>query len=107
MTSNSTIDNTNECPAEGLLKKMSGKWKPQIFKLALSGDVRFSELLRQLPGANKQSLSIALRELEESGLLDKTIITHKPLHISYSLSASGRAVIPLFQQLEEVMVSRP
>ncbi len=29
------MENESGCPAEGLLKMLSGKWKPQIFKLAL------------------------------------------------------------------------
>jgi DNA-binding HxlR family transcriptional regulator len=89
------------CPAESLLKQLSGKWKPQIFRLALSGPLRFNALLRQLPGASKQSLAIALRELEESGLLEKKRIREKPLHIEYKLSTRGRALIQVFEVLEE------
>ncbi|MNU90579.1 putative HTH-type transcriptional regulator YybR [compost metagenome] len=90
----------NECPAEWLLKSLSGKWKPQIFRIALSGPIRFNTLLRQIEGSNKQSLAVALRELEEQGLLIKTTINLKPLHIEYHLSEKGRSLIPVFQQLE-------
>lgn len=90
------------CPAEGLLKALSGKWKPQIFRLALNGPVRFSSLLRQMEGSNKQALSLALKELEEQQLLDKTVVTLKPLHIEYRLSARGQSLIPVFMQLEQL-----
>jgi DNA-binding HxlR family transcriptional regulator len=90
----------NECPAEGLLKILSGKWKPQIFRLALEKPVRFNSLLRELPQSNKQSIAAALKELEEQGLLDKVTIRQKPLHIEYSLSEKGKAMIPIFRQLE-------
>lgn len=93
---------TNECPAEWLLKTLSGKWKPQIFRIALSGPIRFSTLLRQIEGSNKQSLSVALRELEEQGLLIKTTVNLKPLHIEYHLSERGQSLIPVFQQLESL-----
>lgn len=99
-----TMENTdlfgNECPAEGLLKLLAGKWKPQIFRLAVEKPVRFNSLLRELPQSNKQSISIALKELEEQGLLDKVILKQKPLHIEYSLSEKGKSMIPIFQQLE-------
>jgi DNA-binding HxlR family transcriptional regulator len=91
------------CPAETLLKLLSGKWKPQIFKLAVEGPLRFNSLLRQLEGSNKQSVSVALKELEEQGLLDKTIIKLKPLHIEYNLSEKGKTMIPVFQQLENLV----
>lgn len=95
-----TADGEN-CPAEGLLRQLSGKWKPQIFRLALNGPLRFNALLRQLPGASKQSVAVALREMEEAGLLDKTVIREKPLHIEYKLSARGRALIQIFISLEK------
>lgn len=94
------MENENSCPAEGLLKLLSGKWKPQIFKLALDGSVRFSSLLRDIEGSNKQSIAVALKELEEQGLLEKTTVQLKPLHIEYNLSKKGKSLIPIFRQLE-------
>ncbi|MCA0235176.1 MAG: helix-turn-helix transcriptional regulator [Bacteroidetes bacterium] len=89
-----------ECPAEGLLKMLSGKWKPQIFRLAQDGPLRFNSLLRQLKGASKQSVALALKELETAQLLDKNVVRLKPLHIEYALSEKGRELIPVFRQLE-------
>jgi DNA-binding HxlR family transcriptional regulator len=97
-----TTSNIFECPGEAILKLITGKWKPQILGLACSGTVRFNSLLRDLPGSNKQSLSIALRELEEGKLLKKTVITEKPLHIEYSLTEKGKALIPIFSMAARV-----
>lgn len=90
------------CPAEGLLKGLSGKWKPQIFRMAIEGPLRFSRLLRALPEASLQSLSMALRELEDQGLLIRTIIQKKPLHVEYHLSDTGNTLIPVFRQMESL-----
>lgn len=98
-----TEDNNLECPVERVLKTLSGKWKPQIFLLATQGSVRFSSLMRQLEGVNKQSLSIALREMEEEGYLEKEIISEKPLHIEYLLSEKGKTIIPIFNQLDNLI----
>jgi DNA-binding HxlR family transcriptional regulator len=100
MTTENSSPKKNECPAQGLLKLLSGKWKPQIFLLAEAGPLRFNGLLRDIKGANKQSISTALRELEEFGLLDKNVIKLKPLHIEYTLSEKGKSLIPVFKQLE-------
>ena len=94
------MEETETCPAQRLLKMLSGKWKAEIFRLAVESPLRFNSLLRQIPGSNKQSLSVALRELEEEGLLEKTTIKLKPLHIEYHLTEKGKTVIPIFQQLE-------
>ncbi|MFH6957124.1 winged helix-turn-helix transcriptional regulator [Flavobacterium aquidurense] len=98
-TENKSVKET-ECPAEGLLKLLSGKWKPQIFLMAVNGPLRFNSLLRDIKGANKQSVAVALRELEDFGILDKNIIKQKPLHIEYRLSEKGKSLIPVFRQLE-------
>ncbi|MCL9770603.1 helix-turn-helix transcriptional regulator [Flavobacterium sp. HXWNR69] len=91
------------CPAQALLKLLSGKLKPEIFKMAVDNPIRFSVLLKQIEGANKQTLSIALKEFEEAGLLEKVIIKEKPLHIEYNLTEKGKGLIPIFKQLENVL----
>ena len=91
------------CPAEQLLKQISGKWKPQLFRLAMEGPLRFNTLLREMEGVNKQSLSTALHELEDHVLLDKEIISEKPLHIEYRLSEKGVGLVPIFLQLENML----
>ncbi|RAJ73696.1 DNA-binding HxlR family transcriptional regulator [Chitinophaga dinghuensis] len=93
-------DNNEICPAQGLLKMLAGKWKPEIFRLAVTAPLRFNTLLRQIEGTNKQSLATALKEMEESGLLEKTIIQQKPLHIEYTLTEKGQSLVQVFQQLE-------
>lgn len=100
MTTSKTATSQEPCPAQTLLKLLSGKCKAEIFRLATMGPVRFSSLLRDIPDANRQSVSVALRELEEHGLLKKNIVTHKPLHIEYQLSPKGEDVITVFKQLE-------
>lgn len=82
---------------------LSGKWKPQIFRIALNGSIRFNTLLRQIEGSNKQSIAVALKELEEFGLLEKQVIKLKPLHIEYNLTEKGKSLIPVFQQLEHLV----
>jgi DNA-binding HxlR family transcriptional regulator len=96
------MENKETCPAESLLKTLSGKWKLQIFKLAVEGPLRFSQLLKQLEGSNKQSVAVALKELETDGLLHRETIQEKPLHVEYTLSEKGRDLIGIFEQIERL-----
>lgn len=102
MTTKKNTDSTETCPAQVLLKQLSGKWKPEIFRLALDKPIRFSLLLREISGSNKQALSVALRELEDIDLLEKHVISNKPLHIEYHLTEKGKSLIPIFKQLESL-----
>ncbi len=90
----------NNCLAEETLKLIAGKWKPMILRLATGGPLRFNTLLKQLPGSNKESVSRALKDFEEAGVLVKKIIRLKPLHIEYSLSEKGSAIIPILKTME-------
>lgn len=100
MTTTKEIVDKETCPAQGLLKLLSGKWKPEIFRLAVEEPLRFNSLLRQIEGSNKQALSVALKELEQAELLEKVVIKRKPLHIEYNLTEKGKSLISVFKQLE-------
>lgn len=96
------MENKETCPAESLLKTLSGKWKLQIFRLAVEGPIRFSQLLKLLEGSNKQSVAVALKELETDGLINRIIIQPKPLHVEYSLTNRGKELIEIFHQIEKL-----
>lgn len=103
MTTPNDQDKEDICPVEKLLKLLSGKWKSRIFRLAVENPVRFNSLLRQLEGSNKQSLSLALKDMESNGLLIKHVVKEKPLHIEYYLSDKGKQLVPIFDQLESIL----
>ena len=90
------------CPKEYLLKMLTGKWKPCIFRYAIQGSVRFGQILKLLPDATRQALANALRELEESGILERKVIKLKPLHVEYNLTELGIEFIPIFRAVEEL-----
>lgn len=57
------MEEKETCPAQRLLKMLSGKWKAEIFRLAVESPLRFNNLLRQIQGSNKQSLATALKRI--------------------------------------------
>ena len=102
MTTQKEEFDKESCPAEGLLKLLSGKWKPQILRLAVLAPLRFNNLLKVLPNSNKQSIATALKELEDAELLIRTVVKEKPLHVEYTLSDRGRVLIPVFKEMEDL-----
>lgn len=98
------------CPKEFLLKMLTGKWKACIFRYATHGPVRFGQIMKLLPEASKQALTTALREMESSGLLERTVVAEKPLHVEYSLTDLGSEFISIFKAIDalgELPVRRP
>jgi DNA-binding HxlR family transcriptional regulator len=102
MTDNSTIVNHDNCPGQDVLNVLSTKWVPNIIRVAERGPVRFSELVRRIDGANKQSLSVALHQLTDHGFIKKNVVKEKPLHIEYSLSEKGKTAINVFIAISQI-----
>lgn len=95
---------TIKCPAEEVLKFLGGKWKVHILHLTEGGPKRFSDYMRLIEGTNKQSLSVALKELEEDSFLIKSVINEKPLHIEYTLTERAKVVIPVLDSLHKSLM---
>jgi DNA-binding HxlR family transcriptional regulator len=88
------------CPKDYLLKALHGKWKTCVFRYAVQGPVRFGQMLKFLPDATRQGMTNALRELEESNILVRKVISEKPMHVEYSLSELGIEFIPVFKAID-------
>ncbi len=65
---------------------LGGKWKMRILWHVLEGENRFSLLQKGIPDITSKMLITQLKELEDSGLLIRTVIQEKPLHVEYSLN---------------------
>jgi len=87
------------CPVEAALDVIGGKWKPLIL-WALGDDVlRFSALQKALPGVNTKMLTKQLRELEEDGVITRTVYPEVPPRVEYAITDFGKTLIPILQAL--------
>jgi len=90
---------TFHCPVEAALDVIGGKWKPLIL-WALGDEVmRFGELQKALPGVNTKMLTKQLRELEEDGVISRTVYPEVPPRVEYAITDFGRTLIPILQAL--------
>jgi DNA-binding HxlR family transcriptional regulator len=88
------------CPVETSLELISGKWKPRLlWKLHLHGMMRFSEFKRRLPDITPKMLTQQLRELEDDGLIVRTVYAEVPPRVEYRLSPLGAALEPILDAL--------
>ncbi len=68
------------------------------------GAGRFSELEVTLPGVSARALALALKDLQEVGLVDRVVEDDYPPRVTYAVGRKGRRVARL---LAEVTLSRP
>jgi DNA-binding HxlR family transcriptional regulator len=57
-----------------------------------SGAVRFNEFRQSLPGVSPTTLSDRLESLEEAGILERRLVSGRPPHSEYKLTARGARV---------------
>ena len=89
-------------PIEACSDMLGGKYKCHIlWNLLQNGSLRYSQLRKLVPCATARVLSKQLKELEKDGLLVRTVVSEKPLHVSYSLSALGKKIEPLLLSMIE------
>jgi DNA-binding HxlR family transcriptional regulator len=84
------------CPLGGV--GIGGKWKFWTWYHLLDGPQRIGEMQRLIPQASRQMLTQQLRELEEVGVLYRTVYPQLPPKVEYSLTDIGRASEPMLRQ---------
>lgn len=88
------------CDAEVSIAVLGGAWKPSILSLlGEHGVLRFGELSRLLDEPTARVLTRQLRELEDDGLVIRTVYRQVPPKVEYRLSELGQGSMPLVDAL--------
>lgn len=77
------------CPVETTLMLISDKWKVLILRDLLPGTKRFGELKRSIGSVSQKVLTAQLRQMEDSGLLIRTVYPEVPPRVEYTLTELG------------------
>jgi DNA-binding HxlR family transcriptional regulator len=78
---------------------IGGKWKAVIL-IHLIEKKRYNELRKELSMVTERTISLHLKELEEDGLIKRTVYTTKPpLKVEYELTAFGKTLIPVLNAI--------
>ena len=89
-------------PIDATLDVIGGKWKPLIIYALNDETLRFSRLLDKLqPRITQRMLTKQLRQLEEDGLITRKVYAEVPPKVEYSLTETGKSLMPILDQLCE------
>lgn len=86
-------------PVELALDVMGGKWKMPILWRLKDRVWRHGELRRSLGGITAKMLTQHLRELEEDGLISRTVYAEVPPRVDYAITELGRTAIEPIEAL--------
>lgn len=90
------------CPLLECMAIIGGAWTPNIIWYLRGGPRRFSELRADIPQISPKVLTTRLRELEECGVIERTVIPTSPPSVEYALNALGQRLVPAIEAIAEV-----
>lgn len=92
---------TEPCPIERGMRIIGGKWKGSILWHLQDGPVRFNDLARQLGGASKKMVTQRLKEMEDLGLVERKVLSTRPIAVAYEITEFGRSSLTVLEQLKD------
>ncbi|WP_329791847.1 helix-turn-helix domain-containing protein [Lentzea sp. DG1S-22] len=90
---------SGDCPVEVALAAISGRWATLVLRDLLCGPRSFSQLRVGLPSLSAKVLTERLESLVAQGLVERTRSPGFPVRTSYAVTAKGRLLRPLLEQL--------
>ena len=86
------------CPVNATLDLLNQRWNLRIVRTLLGGKKRFNEISRE-NGINPRTLRDRLRDLEEEGIIGRTVISTMPPNVEYCLTEKGLELNDIFEAL--------
>ena len=82
-----------------LLDQTLDKWSLQVLDCLCEQPLRFNGLRRAIPVITQKSLTATLRRLERNGMVDRIVVSTRPLAVEYRISSLGRTLQDLVDAL--------
>ena len=93
------------CPARGLLERVTSRWGVLVLVALSDGTMRWGEIRRLLTGVTEKMLAQTLRILEADGLVAREAHPVVPPRVDYSLTDRGRVAARLLLPLVDWAVA--
>lgn len=89
----SQADFSSWCPIRNILDRLGSKWMTLVISELEHGPRRYGELRRAVPDISQRMLTQTLRDLQEDGLISRTVLPTAPPTVEYRLTPLGESFI--------------
>lgn len=79
-------------PHRELLDQVLDKWSLSILNELCGRPCRFNELRRAIPEVSQKSLTATLRRLERNGVVERVLLSSRPVAVEYRISPLGKTL---------------
>jgi len=94
------IKEPSQCSVDYAFQRIGGKHKGRIIFHLRQGRLRYGQLRKAITGITPKMLTQVLRELEDDGLLTRTVFLEVPPRVEYALTESGAELLPFIDLLK-------
>jgi DNA-binding HxlR family transcriptional regulator len=77
------------------------RWTGAIIFVLLKSRCRFAMLRDVIPDITDRMLSERLQELEQEGIVERTVVPETPVRVEYSLTKKGRALASAIEAISD------
>ena len=77
------------------------RWTGAIIFVRLGARCRFATLRDAIPDITDRMLSDRLQELEQEGIVERTVVPKTPVRVEYALTRKGRALASTFEAISD------
>src|SRR5437588_12458128 len=75
------------------------RWTGAIIYVLLRSRCRFATLREAIPDITDRMLSERLQELEDEGIVERTVVPDTPVRVEYALTKKGRELTTAFDAI--------
>lgn len=89
------------CGTAVTLALISGRWKLNILWQLLDGRIRYGDIKKRIPNISERMLALQLKDLENDGLIIRTVYAEVPPRVEYELSKLGYTMEPMLKSIDQ------
>lgn len=83
-----------DAPHRELLDQVLDKWSLSVLNELCERPCRFNELRRAIPQVTQKSLTATLRRLERNGVIEREVVSTRPVAVRYRITPLGKTLRP-------------
>ncbi|GAA2985590.1 hypothetical protein JCM13580A_02700 [Streptomyces drozdowiczii] len=81
-----------DAPHRELLDQILDKWSLAVLSELCERPCRFNELRRAIPQVTQKSLTATLRRLERNGVIEREVVSTRPVAVRYRITGLGKTL---------------
>lgn len=95
------MEKYNLCPKfEEAFELLGKRWTGLIIRVLLNGEKRFTDISSVIPNMSARMLTERFKELEEQGIVLRTVYPETPVRIEYELTEKGKELAKVMEEIQ-------